>query len=533
MSQLHRSRGLRMLTVPIVVAILTILSACGGPAGPTPSIAIALDTAAASVLRGGSVDVTVTLTRVGNATAAVDLTIDGLPAGVAASFAPATLTGGVLTSTLTIQADAGAAETSTGLTVTATSGTLTDDAALTLDVESLTVTGSVVGPLDLPMSGVTVASQGESTFTNADGAFTLSGLSVPYDVAVSAAMGDGGVHVFEGMTTATPVLSPYFGLAMMGGVPPSTATIGGSALGGAAVGANRAVVVCVEGNSVAVYGCDYVSSGATNYSVDAGWFEPGDVDVTVHAVHLEWTADGTPLAYLGYDTFDLVLTDAGAEVQDLTLEPVPSHLVTGTIEPGIGVTTQGTVGFVRFGETLSMAVYEAATATNDLSVLMPDIPGVTYDFWAVGSGPGGISNGWVRGVGVDAGTVALPAPAELLAPADLATDVDLTTTFSATDVGGPTTFLWTPDVAGPTLALTTTRTSVTIPDPAIGGFAMPSGADYDWAVAGHGPATMEMASAGGISDYYELVVLLESGGPRFASDGAITATPSRSFQFAP
>lgn len=532
MAKRFRSRQIRMLVL-IVVSVLTVLTACGGPAGPTPSITIALDTATASVLRGGSVDVTVTLTRVGSASDPVDLTVDGLPAGVGASFAPATLAGPALTSTLTLQADAGASETSTGLTVTATSGTLTDEAALTLDVQSLTVTGRVEGLLDLPISGVTVGSQGESTFADADGMFTLSGLSVPYDVAVSAAMGNGGLHVFEGMTTDTPVLKPYFAMTLPVAYTFSSATIDGTVLGGAAVGANRGVVVCVEGNSFAVYGCEYLNSGATAYSVEPLWFEPGDVTVTVHALHLEWAADGTPLAYLGYDTFDITLTDADAKIQDLALEAVPSRLVTGTIDPAAGVTAQGTIGFVRFGDQLSMAVFESAAVTSDVSVLMPDLPGVTYDFVSVGSASTGSTYGWIRGVGQDAGTLALPAAPELLAPADLATDVDLTTTFRATNDGGPMTFVWNPDAAGPTIALTTTRTTVSVPDPSIGGFVMPAGADYDWSVAGHGSTTMEKASSGGAMEIYEIMAMLELGGPRFEADGVASISLARGFQFAP
>jgi hypothetical protein len=158
---------------------------------------------------------------------------------------------------------------------------------------------------------------------------------------------------------------------------------------------------------------------------------------------------------------------------------------------------------------------------------------VTYDFWAAGSAPGGGSYAWVRGVGPDAGTLVLPNPPELLTPADLATGVDLTTTFSATDVGGPMTYLWNADSTGPDIALTTTRTSVTVPDPGIGGFAMPAGEDYAWAVAGHGPTSMEAASAAGTLDFLEMAALLEAGGPRFASDGVLTASAARSFQFAP
>jgi hypothetical protein len=534
MVQRFLSRRFRLFAVAVIASILTVLTACGGPpAGPTPSIAIALDSAAASVLRGGSVDVTVTLTRLGGAADPADLTVDGLPAGVSASFAPVTLSGAVLTSTLTLQADAGAAETSADLTVTATSGTLTDDTTLTLDVESLTVTGRVEGLLDLPLSGISVTSQGNSTFTDANGAFTLNGLSTPYDVVLEAAVGGGAIHVFEGMTTAAPVLAPHFAMDIVIGATAYTATIGGDVLGGAAVGADRMIAVCVEGGSVAVTGCEYVFSGDTTYGFDATWYEAGDVTVTVHALHLETAADGTPLAYLGYDSFDLTLSDGAVESEDLALAAVPSLSVTGTIEPGAGVTVVGSYGYVRFGDNLSMAVFESSAVTADFDVLMPEIPGVGYDFLSVGSAPTGATYGWIRGVGADAGTLALPAVPELVAPADAAVNVDLATTFSATGDGGPLTFVWDPDAGGPQIVLTTMRTSVTVPDPALGGYVFPAGANYSWTVLEHGGTTVDDASSRGFVDLLEYVSLLTSGGPRFDEDGALSFTSSRDFQFAP
>jgi hypothetical protein len=66
-------------------------------------LSLSLDNTLYAVARGESVAVTVTLERT-NVTAAVDLSVSGLPAGTTGVFSPATLTGDTLVSTLTLTA---------------------------------------------------------------------------------------------------------------------------------------------------------------------------------------------------------------------------------------------------------------------------------------------------------------------------------------------------------------------------------------------------------------------------------------------
>lgn len=124
---------------------LALLASCS-PSIPVPAIDVSVGAANVGVVRGSAVDVEVTLTRVGAADGPVLLELNGLPAGVTASFAPAVLTASVLTSTLTVTAEAGAAEDTSDLTVTATSGALGAEAFLTLEVlgpQPVTLAGTI------------------------------------------------------------------------------------------------------------------------------------------------------------------------------------------------------------------------------------------------------------------------------------------------------------------------------------------------------------------------------------------------------
>ena len=512
-----------------VAAPIALLAACTAPGG-VPGIQIELSSTAIAVIRGGSGTVDVVLTRSGGASAPVALSATGLPANVAASFSPPSLEGAATTSVLTLTATAAATAGTTSVTITADGASLTDAATLTLEVESLSVAGRVEQFIRLPVVGVAVASQGETAFTNAEGAFVLDGLSIPYDLTLSTASGSGAVQVFEGLTTASPVLKPAFAFTL--GVPTTmTAAISGDVLGGAAVGADRTVAVCAEGLDRVVIGCDYVGAGGTAYLFDADWFGPTSTNVRIHALHIETAPDATPSAFLGYETFDLSLSDGVAQVRDLALAPVGTQVVEGSLETAVGMTFTSGLASVRFGPNLSMLVMQSGSIAGDVALLMPTIAGATYDFMAAADGPDGPSFAWTVDHTGDFGTLHVPRPVAQGAPAAAATGVDLTTPFTSTDGDQVRTYFATG--SGPALAITTNRAAVTLPDPALGGFAFPAGASYNWAVLGHGVADPDAALSRSFLDYFTLLILGLSGGPGFDASGVFTIGTERTFTFAP
>lgn len=515
-----------------LLAFVLLLAACGAPATP-PSLQLALGSPSVAVIRGTSADVQVELTRLGGAADDVDLSVSGLPANVTGSFAPATLSGGVLTSTLTLTVGAGATDGTTGVTVTATGGSLSDDTALSLEITSLTVTGRVEAALARPLIGATVASQGETTFSDGTGAFTLTGLSVPYDVSVSSAGGGGGLHVFEGMTSPTPLLRPTFASL---GLPATgfAATITGSLTDGA-VGADEAVIVCVEGLAVAVYGCDILLAAETGFSIAATWFDGAIAATRLHALHFEIDADDLPVAYLGYETIELNLDDGVGALADLDFDPVDTATLSGTTAHPASMPDTALYVHARFGPNLSMPLTQWQDPTDDFDLLVPDLPGIGYDLLFLADGPGGEAYTWKRDVGLDAGDLALTAPAQPVTPADGELGVGLATPFETTPPGGARTYLWIPDASGPFIGLTTARTVVTVPDPAIGGFAFPAGLGYSWVILAHGDGDVDEAAAGGYADFYPIqYTALGAGGPGFDADRTFSSPGGgRDFTFEP
>ena len=125
----------RLLSVLFAAAAL---AACGGD-GPTTSssISMTLSSSTATVAQGTSATMTVTVART-NFSGDVVLTAENLPAGVTASFNPATLSGSATSSTLTLTSASTAAAASTTINVRARASGLPDQtAAVALTVPAL------------------------------------------------------------------------------------------------------------------------------------------------------------------------------------------------------------------------------------------------------------------------------------------------------------------------------------------------------------------------------------------------------------
>jgi hypothetical protein len=115
------------------------------PDGKDASIALALASSGVSVAQGASGTVNVTITR-SDFTGDVTLTVDGLPTGVTAAFAPASLADGTTSSTLTLTVGASVAPGDVGLTIKA------NGAGVTEKTQLLTLTVTVAGAYTLSMT---------------------------------------------------------------------------------------------------------------------------------------------------------------------------------------------------------------------------------------------------------------------------------------------------------------------------------------------------------------------------------------------
>ncbi|HME34384.1 MAG TPA: hypothetical protein VKF84_04025 [Candidatus Sulfotelmatobacter sp.] len=137
MTRRHQVRGLW------IVAATLALAGCGGGSGTktiAPSFTLSAGPANANVGQGGSATTTITVISQNGFSSSVALTASGLPAGVTASFNPASTT---TTSVMTLMAAGNAATGTTAVTVIGTSGSLAPTTPVNLTVAAPSVTVKV------------------------------------------------------------------------------------------------------------------------------------------------------------------------------------------------------------------------------------------------------------------------------------------------------------------------------------------------------------------------------------------------------
>ena len=508
----------RSSTCAVAVVLLAFLAACG----QSPSVTLTLAPASTEVVRGAEVEVEVTVSRLGGASGDVVLSVTGLPTHVTASFSPDTLSGGTLTSTLTVTAAASATAGSYDLVVNGAGADLSTSADLTLEVVSLTVTGHVVTLLDGPVIGASVRGQSDTDITDETGAFTLTGLSVPYDLSVWNSA-DEWVHVFEGLTSGDVLLAPI-GPDLE--APTNVAPLSGDLTGDSIpVPVNQRVMVCVSSDDGFVFGCDTVIATEDSYSIDVGWYGSASRDVTLYALQFERDATGYPVAYPGYASMALTLTDGVATVADLDLGDSLATTVID-VEVDTPVALNGTLGTARLAPDLTLPVMLANTPATSHAVTMPVIDGGGYAFYAHN---GFNQFGWQE---VTSGTEAAVTMANvplLISPDDATIAVNHDTEFNATNpAGGPVTFQWW-NLSGLTISVTTAATSHAIPALAPYGLVLPDGGDMNWAVHAHSGTSVDEATDG-FRDFNTFIALgFGSGAPGLTGDGTYAISETRGF----
>ena len=523
----------RWLSMTLGVALLVLAAGCG----QTPTLTIQLGVSTISIVRGDNDTVAITVTRGGGASDPVDLTVSGTPSNVTASFADATLAPGATATTLQLDIAAAATEGNTTVTVHATSGSLAASADLTLDVTSLTVNGTVHALFGDGFAGATVAIQGVTDTTDANGAFSISGVAVPYDVAVGTPYATGSAgHLFMGMTSPNPVLTPYGPLAVssVGGYYPE-ATVNGDLSAPVPVGSEAKV--CLEGATVAIYGCDTVAPGNTAYSIDAMWPDGGAVSFTLHALVTQLDADDLPTGYDGYGTATGSVADGGTTTVNVTVGAAPAtSSLTLAMNPPAGLPADEFAAGAELSSTFTMPVFDSSSVPAAMiAVPVPQFGGASYAAYAAAraSSGGGTSLAWKQMI-PSSGTTTfnLDAPATLIAPADGATGIGAGDTLEISGTGGvPVTFIVSSYPDDSFLLVTTMDSAVTIPDLTTVGAALHGATAYQWSVyQSPTTSTMEEAAASWLTDYYGVLLAMNSGGPGSpVDDGTILATGTRDF----
>jgi hypothetical protein len=351
-----------------------------------------------------------------------------------------------------------------------------------------TISGFVLDGFGQPLANRTVLIGNGSATTSANGQFSISGVTAPYDAIILEPPPAKVATVYSQLTRTDPKLLD---------LGADTQTARSATLGGNIVGGDAFPTPSGELSAVS-YGAPEISTGAyvnaTPYSFDVGWSGATSITGAVHG--LQWTVDsnGTVTGYRSHGVKTGVSLTAGGAVTnaDLVLTAVLEDPVSTTISVPAGHEIAQRDVYLSFDDQAYFPVSHDLLDAGALTVPMPSGIGAKANVSASAATAAGTSITSAQITGVNPGTtgavLALPAPAVATVPANGATGVDTSTELVWTPVtGGIHVVVLSGAANDPAYLIASGSTRVRIPDLSARGLGLPSGRPYDFLLFGLGP----------------------------------------------
>jgi hypothetical protein len=378
----------------------------------------------------------------------------------------------------------------------------------------------------------TVVTIGTATaVTDAQGAFSISGVEAPYTASLVINMIRGGgqaryAYVYEGLTRADPTLQVYSALSERSSSSISVTFDNITFDGPYAILAFGSP----DGRFV-----DEETTNDTEFLGSPAWTGPTTISGNIHALSaFKDVSDEPPVTYEAYQTFPLAVTDnlAASVAFDLT----PTSLTVGTLD---GSVSGGVADFrtnfagLRFSDGTAMPLVDFTPDLPDFLYFVPSLEGASF-FLAAADGSSGFPPYAVthqENIAFDATGLALAIPRA----------VTLTSPENAGAVTPSTPYVWSPlsqtaqtflwhlesDGTYEGIFVLTSRTQIELPQ--IDGLTISPGLAVTWSVETHGDAPDVDALTGpdGFLDAYSLGSSFPIGPNR--SDGYYTESERRGF----
>lgn len=466
----------------LAVGLVLLLAACGGGGGggAKPTINSFTATPASLPVGGGST------TLAWNVTGATGVSIDQ---GVGA-VTP--VNSGSASKSVT-------ATTVFTLTATNTAGSVTQ--AVTVSVAAppatITVSGKVVGSNLQPVASAPVVISGKAPVTtDANGNFSVSGVTTPYDATVVVGAQKLGL-VYKGLTRTDPTL---IFLSFTPGTGKS-ASLSGTVSGGdgfpqpatdksaGVFGSPEATRNLFINTTTGAYGPSTVS-----------WFGPSTTTGSIYA--LQWQVDGSglPTSYKGFGSkTGVALSDTGTfSGQNVAMGSVAGSSLSGSVSVPTGYTLSTKALAVNFVTNASISLLSDSTSTTSFTYITPNVSGATMQLTAQATSGTNIVAGFKTGLAANASgaNLSLPAAPQQSLPVNAATGVNTSTNFTWTPFSGGAHLVIIQAAGKPTYFILTTGTNATIPDLTSLGLGLPAATNYSWAVYGFAPFASVDAAAG-------------------------------------
>jgi len=365
---------------------------------------------------------------------------------------------------------------------------------------SETISGKIVDAYGLPLAGRAVFIGASSTTSDANGAFTLTGVAVPYDLVVLAPAPNKFASVYMQLTRTDPKVPDL----SAGDPPVRSATVKGTISGGAPFPTPaQTETVVTWGSADQAFGG--VATSSASYSLDVAWVGPTAVTGNVHALQFSLDDNLTVTGYVAHGvktgvSLSDTVTVTNADLS-LTAPQTGTISVTATLPSGHEIFQRNVI--LGFDDGAFIQVSGDGLDAGTLAVPVPSDIGAksVVQFLALSSDGSMETDAQLKGVtaGTSGAALSLPTPARLTAPAD-----------GATGVGPGTELVWTPVSSGfhvlflsgtandPTYGIVSGGTKAPVPDLSAHGLGLPSGRPYDVVVVAYGsyPSLDAFAASG-------------------------------------
>lgn len=484
-SRPSRSRLLRLpwlaflVTAGLVGCSSPSTPAAPGPVTPPTRFSIQLSTAQVSFAAGATVQLTATVVRDSGFTGTVTLSLNGAPTGLTATVTP--VSGQPDASTITLSATQTLTPFTYALSIDGASGIETESAkfaAVVGDATIFDVQGTVVDLFREPVGGAQVTIAGTTTTAAADGSFTVSGVTRPYDVIVTVP-GKNEVHDFVGLSRTNPFL-PLLDQAV---TPPDGASVSGTITNAAANTSTQLAEVAfasprAHGASL-LWGGDGPSFGPFNVT----WSGASSTQGNLYALKWSVGPTGLPEQYLGFAKAALSLSDQqSATGADLQFEAVATSYLSGTISPPPGYTITAKDLWMTAGPMSGLLLGIVADSDASFTFATPQagLPLGVEAKAELGTASTILYRSDLRPNQII--DMTLPAP-PVLGPPGTA-DFGYATTFGWTPVPGTISVLWLASSGGPSVFVYTAASAANLPAPPA--LTLPGSTHYTWTVVGWG-----------------------------------------------
>ena len=353
--------------------------------------------------------------------------------------------------------------------------------------QTITVSGFVKDIDGEPVSGVPVIIKGKAPVTtDANGAFTVSNVSKPYEARVIFST-DQAAIVYQGLTRSDPTLiylgttSSYKTATISGSVPPA---------------AGKVTKVFFTSGSMAW--STNADQGTGSYTLSVDWKGTANsMTGKLQVLRFTQNSSGMPAQYDAYGSEDNLTVSAGGNfpnnnfaATDLT-DPPEQNISGSIVLPSSSYVLNGKTLNLFFGDAEIYLGQEWGVGLN-FSYVVPSITGATFGVDAnayLNATPTYRYTSYSkRGItgGSSGITVNLASAPQLNIPAHNGSGIDTTTQFLWTkgNGGGICVILIAPSNWGtdPTFYIFTAGNSTSIPNLAPQGLGLPSNVSYNWQV---------------------------------------------------